>query len=457
MQKTIQIRERLKATVLSYVPKKNQNIILVVIATLFGLYLKLRLISREFWHDEAFQVLFSSMPINFILDSNDVHPPLFNLIAKVFLYLTTDPIMLRSIILIISIFAGIAFFALMKELFDEDVATYSYFFLMLSPTFAWYSTEFRSYMFVILLTMFQIKHFNRMLRGNTISSISYVWLTVAMIYSHYMAGLILIPQIIYIFITKKFRESFAEIALVGFFCIPLLMYILNTIPKMQSFWFKDIDFVSLISTLFYTFTPPTFPRFYVLVFVMYFFIMYAFFKNQPKFKHFQLALYVFYPVIFMWIVSQFVPFFHHRYFLFGGMMIFGLAGWGYHVFARQMHEAFHYIFLMATCFLFLFVPLEYSTPLKDSSVVITDDIPIVHTSPFSQTPYKVLLPDHEHVLMTGLTKEQRFTAGGSVIKYDEVIPSEPNGSYYLVTDHMTQDGVILYDKEGLKVKKINKD
>lgn len=82
----------------------------------------------------------------------------------------------------------------------------------------------------------------------------------------------------------------------------------------------------------------------------------------------------------------------------------------------------------------------------------------VHTSPFSQTPYKFYIPNRPTYLLTNLTKEQRFTSGGAVINDWEIIHNMSeldflNYSIYGVSDRpLSKD--IIFEEGGLYVAKI---
>lgn len=465
MPKKIQIRKRIGDTILSHLFAKNHYKTWLVVATVVGLLLRLQFLARDFWHDEAFQVLFSQMPISFILDSNDVHPPLFTLITKAMVWFTTEPLFLRLTILIISFMFALQFYLTIKEIFGKPTATFAYLFLMISPTFALYSTEFRSYSFVLLLTVIQMRYFYRMVKTQSDNVwLAYIILSCLMMYSHYMAGLIVATQFLYLILTRRFMKYTVELVIIVIWCAPLVYYINQTIPKIQSFWFENINLVSLISTFFYIITPPellmSFNLFVVLIYLTIILGIIAFYKQLKKENTILWLLYLIVPIWSMWIFSQFVPTYHHRYFLFGGIAVFVLAGWVFAKFGSEYEGEFYKVPLAIILFIAIITPISFETPLKDSAELMTEDIPIIHLSTFSMSPHRVLLPDKQHFLATELTREQTFTSGGGVLEDKHFLHSEGTGfampdHFYLVTheSRITHGGVTIYAKDGLVVKK----
>ena len=445
------------------------NQIVFGMGTVLALVLKLNYLNKEFWHDEAFQILFAKMPMSIILGSNDVHPPLFTLIIKFMLFFTENHFVLRLVILILSIMFSLYFYFTIKEWFGENVATMSYLFLCLSTTFAYYSVEIRAYMFVLLLTIIQIRHFHRMVQGKKGSETIYVLTSALMIYSHYTAGLIIAVQFFFLILTKKPRSIYANYIHLLALSVPLLIYFFKTLPKIQSFWFEPVTLKSFISTYFYFIAKPSTPDFYLIVLFMLTFIcmtVVVLWKEKFVGEHIYLAwCYLFFPVAGMWFLNQVgIQMYHHRYFLFGGMFIFLFAGYS----LGKIHQntkvigTINVVFiLLVASNLILFSTPQVSSPVYDSAMMIDEPgrANIVHTSQWSQSPYKWLLPEHNHYLVTDVNRSARFTAGGSVIMDWEVLPKVngtfkmPKKPYYFVTDQNTIGGEIIYDKEGLMVKK----
>ena len=417
---------------------RKETIIFLFVVLGLSMLVKLTILSdqRDFWHDEAFQVVYSEKPISFIIDSNDVHPPLYNLLAKFILLITKNIAWLRYTSIIFSLFFLERFFNLVNENFNKRIAMFSTTMIAFSFTYLYYATEFRNYSFVLMLVVFQIYYFNQQLRlGKGV--LYYLLFSVLMVYSHYMSALIIITQLIYILIFEKYIPSYKKADIlqsyVGLFalCVPLFIYLAKTIPKLQSFWFKDIDFVSLLSTFAYILAPPIenyhygFGLFYIVLFGTM-----IYFRKKIDMKYVQFAMYLFVPVIIMWTISQVIPFYHHRYFLFGGIGFFVLVGWGVDKIAERFKEIdtfFLGMWIILVFFGFSTFVESFDHELFNGAYFLQNEtmnesgVAIIHTSTFSQTPMKVYLPYAKHYLLTNLTREQLFTAGGSAVEDYEII------------------------------------
>jgi len=453
--------------------KKNiKGLLIIILLFAFLVRVDLLVANKDFWHDEAFQYLYSKKPVKFILDSNDVHPPLFNLFTKFLLKIGFEDIFwLRYIILSISILFIFQFFLTIKEIFNDRIAIISTTMLSFSYTFAYYSIEFRSYMFVLLFTIIQIRYFNKLLNDEPVLH-WYILLSLIMIYSHYMAGLIILVQILYLILRyDDFNDDVKAELLTGFFLtsifsIPLIIYLLKTLPKIQSFWFKDIGIKSLISTFSYILSPPSvdlvygFSIFYLMIIGTMMF--YDLHKDK---KYQQFLMYLILPIIIMWVISQFYPFYHHRYFLFGGMSFFVLLAVGFEKLGKKLDNLDYFLTVVWIVFFissFWHFSSNVDTDIRDSAFFLynhtnnaTDDFIVLHTSTFSQSPMKIYIPDHKHYLMTDLTRAELFSAGGSVVEDDEIIREILDLRYidkdkYAVSDKIIFHNVI-YSEGGLYV------
>lgn len=431
---------------------------------------------RDFWIDESYQYAISQKSVSFILDSPDVHPPLFNLFTKLLLTLGIENYLaLRFIMVILSVIFIYAFYSTVKELFGNGIAINSTILISFSLTFIYYSTEFRSYIFALIFVVLQIKYFNRVLNTEGKYSIFYCMLfSLLMIYTHYMTGLILITQILFLTMNWKKIKYFAKSDLFQLlfflfcFSVPLLIYMIRTLPKVQSFWFKDIGLVSLVSTFYYIITPPIEIASVYLIFFLLLFLGLIAFRKKIDLKLKQFIYYLFFPVILMWVISQIFPFYHHRYFLFGGLSIFILLGWVF----KQMDSItkdFGYIFIGIYLLMLLvsypsFID-SFNTELYESSVYTSvymdlqdfEEVVFIHQSTFSYLPYRYYFPNHEHYLITTLTKEQLFTAGGSPIDFN-YLKNDTQGIFqddktYLAISNEKIYVELIYETGGLYVTK----
>lgn len=455
--------------------KINYGVICLILLLAFIVRINVLSTPRDFWHDEAFQYLYSEKPVSFILDSNDVHPPLFNLFTKLLLTMGFKSIFwLRYIMLCISLLAIWAFYLMLKENFDDKTAILSTVLFSLAPTYIYYSTEFRSYTFVIFFTILQILFFNRLLKDFSFKNKAYyICFSLIMVYSHYLAGLIILAQIVYVHFKDKTRNDYLYGIYLPMiiFSTPLMIYLAKTLPKIQSFWFKDIGLVSLISTFNYIIIPPTDKIIGLsLLFYGILFFCLVYFRKKLNHRHFQFALYLFLPVVVMWVISQVFPFYHPRYFLFGGVGLFVLVGNGLSLLGKKVKDLdtfFICMFIVLCMFGTGWMVKGFNTELYESTEFLynytgngTIDIVTAHSSTFSSSPYHVYFPNKKHYLITNLSEKILFTAGGGILDYEnEVISNlseiKENTTIFWISDKILMNEKIIFDEGGLYVTKIN--
>lgn len=407
---------------------------------------------RDFWHDEAFTYLYAQNPIQEFMAGTDVHPPLFTLVAKNMLYVTKNIYTLRFFMLILGVATAFSFFYVVRQLMDTHTAMAAYIMLCLSPTFQYYATEFRPYILVMLLTVWQVWAFNRMLlQQQGWLGLAYSWLTVAMLYSHYMSALIVVCQVVYLAYKRRLGTYWAEYIIIGTMLIPIYSLITRTTPNIESFWFTKVGVGGYISTYFYAITPPQHVVGTIYAFIILFLAGYGVLMMRKTDIAKQFMLYVFLPATVMFWVSQWFRFYHHRYFLFGMVFLYMFAG--HALIKSRLLAVARKEWVYAACGMFiLFIPTPVNYELSEASMVINDSLTVVHTSTFSQTPMKVYLPENQHLLWTNLTKKQLFTAGGAVVADTEIIRQLPDPPYWLVSD-TKHKGDVKYEKGGLFVVK----
>jgi hypothetical protein len=462
---------------------KNKNILIILGVTLYA-RIVFATLPKDLWHDEAFQYLYSLKPISFIIAGNDVHPPLYNIFTHYLIRIVgPDLFMLRWVgATIFSVLFVVGLYYLVRGLFDEKVAFWSTMFIALAPTYIYYSLEFRNYAFTLFFLVIQIYYFNKMLEFPAVDKLAgYILFSLIILYSHYLTSLILFAQLIYITIlwlwkkvdTYDLRYYAVTYGILAVLCIPLLIYSLMMASQVQSFWFKNIGLTSLISTFAYLVSPPLIvpTGIATIIFGIAGYSVWKF-RKEMTFHHLQFALYLFVPILTMFIISQAIPFYHHRYFLFGGIGLFVFAGWGLTKLG-EMIEEFDY------CLFGLYVLLllgstshgfadAFQHDISDSVVFLANytsnitgcdqDCVIIHSSQFSQTPYKVYFPSTKNYLITNFTRAQRFTAGGSVIEDWEVyknISDVPRTRYmFWISNKELEGQKTIYAEGGLYIQEI---
>lgn len=434
---------------------------MVTIVTLFIGSMAIRLLylftERDFWHDESFTYLFSKESLTFISISNDVHPPLFYYITSIWQHISTNEIFLRSLSLIFFVMFFVMLYIYLDRYHAKTTTVMTLAFVSFSSTMVYYSTEYRNYMFGMFLVISQFYLFRRLIEKHDKRYYwSFVVISGLMLYTHYFTGFILLVEFVYIFfkdyriLKSYFLDAYINI---GILSMPLMYYFYNTLPKMQSMWFEEIDFVSLISTISYQFVLPDTLSYMMAFLIVSSIIMLTYGLISTKVEKIYPFLFVI-PVFFVWVMSQATPVYHHRFFLF---YAFGLYITIAIIITNMIEHKSRWVsytgILYFALILFLLVmsttrlPESSQTELSEAQAILKQELNpdshyvFIHNSPFSQSPMKYYFRDWnvENLLNTHLTKKERFTAGGSVIKDREIIHESREYDCY--------DGCIFFEEK----------
>lgn len=105
------------------------------------------------WGDEGFSIFLarSSVPDIFIGTANDLHPPLFYLLLKVWLLPGWDIIYARLLSVFVGILTVVLAFEIGRRLFNSTVGAWAAFYLALSPMHILFSREVRMYILLVFL------------------------------------------------------------------------------------------------------------------------------------------------------------------------------------------------------------------------------------------------------------------------------------------------------------------
>jgi uncharacterized membrane protein len=197
----------------------------LVLVLVLGLLLRLVNLGQSFWLDEASQAQMSSWPISRIWSdrSGDFHPPLFYILAHIWLQFGQSEVWLRTLPLLFGLLnIGVVYLLGRKilpkqktSLFKKTVGSeeLAAFFLAINPFHIYYSQEFRSYSLLSLLgTMSMYFLFTR----------NFLWLSLTnatLIYTHYSSFFIILAQVTYLLFYKRgdlkpfFRNSIISLLL----------------------------------------------------------------------------------------------------------------------------------------------------------------------------------------------------------------------------------------------------
>ena len=452
--------------------RKLNSIGLVAVILFFALGFRARYIEeyRDFWHDEAFQYLYSQESIPFIIDSNDVHPPLFSIFTHYLLKIEQTPDTLRFYIAIMSLIWLLIFYLAVKDSFGKVSARFALATIAVIPAYTYYSTEFRNYTFTLIFVMLSIFAFNRMLKWHAHYNYHFLWaISSALAFSsHYLAGLVTFTQFIYLAYQKRLWSNRLWVLVVAGLSTPAIIYGFRMLPKINSFWFKDITLISLLSTFSYVVTPPTdmLIGFGTLVYGVVIFGLIKFRKKLDK-RHLLWGMYLVIPIITMWIISQFIHFYHHRYFLFGAVGLYALVGWSVYQISlkwKSYEQAYLGMLIFLAVFSTNFFVQSFNTEIAEGVDWLyeydnSSDFATVHTSQFSSSPFHVYFPNQYHYLITNYTEKQTFTAGGSILDFEnEVFTSLADvprtQKLYWVSNRQIAGAELLYSKGGLYIQEL---
>jgi len=425
----------------------------------------------DMWHDASFTVLFSQEPIKYILTGNDVHPPLYYLIMRLFLLISDNEVYIRlTSVLFFSIFFWLLFNFLNKR-FTQLTTIFTLMILSFSTTMIFYSLEPRNYMLGMIFVLLQVDSFLKdIMNGKKILSGKFILYSTLMIYTHYFTVFILLSEFLYIIYMKKkelilkFIHNLGYILLLSFY---LIIYFLVSFYKVESMWFDKIDFVSLISTFSYMIHLPDLLNLSVIfLFIGTLPFLLHFLIRRERNKFYLIILLT--PIIFVFLISQFHPLYHHRFFLFYSFAFYIIIAKTITYYFLNLkgyyQNVLFVIFIIAVVLINSFTLTLYDDSmdrelyeaqleLKEEIFFKNKEVIILHTSPFSQTPLKYYMRDYnvKNLLKTNLTKRQLFSAGGSVIKDYEIV-NQVEGKHFVVTESSKYDsGRIIYTKGGLIV------
>lgn len=190
-----------------------------------------RLGAQGFWFDEAYSHFIAHMPLSEGLEAmvvDGVHPPLFNLIQKVALFLGESETAFRIPSVIFGVLAVVLIYLFVKQWFGERVALFAGLLLAISPFHLWYSQEARAYAMLAALALATMLVYERMLEdGNAWFRTLFVILSGLAYLTHYFALMLPLIQFAHLILNLRKRWRLLRIwTLLQFVAaIPLAIWI----------------------------------------------------------------------------------------------------------------------------------------------------------------------------------------------------------------------------------------
>lgn len=179
-----------------------KNKLLLILAILFiGLFLRVYNLGNEsIWLDEGFSIRVANLNLSHIISFHDNNPPLYHIILHWWINLFGDSefsVRFPSVI-----FGSLAIFMMYmvgNQIFDKDVGILSSLLLGLSVYHIGYSQEARTYSLSVLLTLFSMYFFIKLLKkGEQKNLVGYILSSILLMYSHIYGLFIIISQNVYL-------------------------------------------------------------------------------------------------------------------------------------------------------------------------------------------------------------------------------------------------------------------
>jgi 4-amino-4-deoxy-L-arabinose transferase-like glycosyltransferase len=232
----------------------------LITITLVGAALRLfRLGAQSLWLDESLSLVFASVSLKDSIEAilaDGVHPPLYYLVLRLFLYMGQSEEIARLPSAIFGILTIPPVYEIGRLCFDQKVGLVSALLLSLSPFHVWFSQDARMYAMAAFLTLASVYFFLRLLQGsNWRWWIGFVICTALGYYTHYFTFFIALGEFTYLLITfrthyKLFRKWTLAQAVAFLPLIPWLVAIFTR--EMSSFgigWVPRPEWLDLLKTL----------------------------------------------------------------------------------------------------------------------------------------------------------------------------------------------------------------
>lgn len=424
---------------------------------------------RDVWFDEAFSAEFIEKPFFEILfDPQDVHPPLYYVVLKVYATLfeliDVPPYsfllrFLSSLIYMICVASLMYLIYIFDDKRDKyDIHWYGvvyFFMIMLAPTWVYYSNEIRMYALEFLFGIWVwVFLFLWLKDGKQRYLVLHYLFIVLAVMTHYYAFLIYIMTFLYMVIcnTEKLDEYMVWNTVAKYIVCPGAIYIvwffITQMGQATRLWLKSVHILSVPNTWVYYFFKPAGSMinsnnanlFGLLIYCIFMFALPIVFarslngNGEKKDTHVVILhfLCLIVPVVGL-IIALWTGAYHHRYFLICSIPL-------YLTIPRFIVKLSAFNPIRAGkifCVVIIIVGLlgHYDYVEMQELDAISDhlrinaphDSLVVHSSMFSMAPLMHYLPDRHHFLLShNLTKDDLFTAGGAIIdtSFDASYPRE---------------------------------
>lgn len=377
-----------------------------------------------FWHDEALTILLTQKPIAELIaiTASDVHPPLYFLLLKPFLWGGQSEFGVRLLSALFGTASVLMLYLAGRDLFDPQVGLWGALIMALSPLQVFYAQEARMYTQLLFLTVFSSWCFTRTWRDQQ----GYWWglLAIGLLmacYTAYFTFPILGAMGLYVFLVDRRRK--AMIYFLGTVALTLLLYLpwlavflAQTRAVFETYWMAPPSPLALFTTITAFFVGYTLSPFWIaislaavllIMFVTLNSIRYAAKAGHNLQPLIWLLLWAFVPLLGTLLISWVRPIFQLRTVITAAPPLYLLVAWGM-TRAPQM-KINRWLFLPAACLMsfslynFYFNPAFAKPAWRQAAYFVQARVEpgdiVIHTSPGSFLPFLVYPHTVEHVAL----------------------------------------------------------
>lgn len=485
---------------------KKVGLVVVLVLFLSLLLSNVFVVSREVWFDEAFSLqtaylLNEGSDIDF--SAFDVHPPVYYEMLAGWMRMQPAGVeehewgrllsVVFALVFVLCVFLGL------YEMFGGIVAYIASLLLVFSSTYVHFGTEVRSYMFVMMCSAIAFWLLMKVIRGSEKWKVL-VWIAAGVlaiaVFAHYYAAMafVLFVGMVFVCVDEREKRKYGVwvLACVGG-VVSLVAFVWFALPQMvraEAMWFQQSTLESYPWSLSYTvFVPQTSLFGDGMVWLSWLFIavIIAVFvwclrlgkrsdvKDRVVWVMFLSSVFPFLglvssPVLSAVIGDGFGNLYHHRLFLvvtwmFAAGLFVQFVRWVVRRTRVVALVSFVIVIVVMGVLMEEYVDTSHYELERTLGAVACDGSVVVHESPFSGMP--ALVFDRErgcdmnrHVVVTGISREQSFTAGFDAwdpndVYWDERVPGVSEFVYVHAAGIGSVDGLeyeVVYQDDGIDVR-----
>ena len=216
----------------------NKNILLFFIL-LAGALLRILLLNKEIWFDEALTLYTARQPLNELFSLLDKgfggQPHLFPLLVRSLQKISSSFIWIRCWLLGFSLISLYMTYRIGKIIFNETVGLLSCALMAFSKIYISFSIEIRCYSVWILLSLFSIFFFLKSSKKPSLKNMTFLVLSTTLcIYAHYFGLFILLVQFLMLFLNRKMLQGYKKVWM-AFFASMIILLIPVMVHQMGIF------------------------------------------------------------------------------------------------------------------------------------------------------------------------------------------------------------------------------